>query len=264
MRIVLVMLFGLAAACGNSIPQAVPGTCDEDTTQLPAGNASGDVCGNISAAGSLLVPEGATLTIGKGSVLAMAQDASIEIDGTLVINGAPGAPVTLTSATDWQGLVVAGSLTATTARMFGHNAGIFQSSGTASLTDVEIDEGHADISPDCVTLAGGTIAIDHTSIRGCHCPLHISESDGVTIDNTVLDGADPIMIARANANVHHSHLLALDAAIDDIGGNFTADISGNYYGGGAPTIHVVDGDDGVVSGDDDFEEHEISGVGPRF
>ncbi len=251
-----------ACAAPQPVPEAVAGTCDKDATTL-SGTVDGTVCGNITAKGSLVIPVDQTLTITKGSVLVMPDGASIEIDGTLAVTGEDGAPVTLTSETNWDGIGVAGTFTATGLHIVGNNAALFQSSGSVNLTDSEVDLGHAGFSPDCTTFAGGTVTYDHVHIHGCHCPMHIAASDGVTVTNSILDGAaDPIMISSATAAVHHSHLIAGDVPIDDIGSGIDADVSGNYYGGGAPNIRTDD--ESQFQGAGDFSSSPFDDAGPRF
>ncbi|HEY4222464.1 MAG TPA: hypothetical protein VGO62_14010 [Myxococcota bacterium] len=264
MRNLIALVALAAAACGTPtptvIPDAVKGTCATPTSTIPSGDVEGTFCGNITAPQSFKVPSGKTLTITKGSVLAMPQGASFEIDGTLITSGTKDAPVTITSTSSWNGIILAGTFTATDTKIDGHDAALFQSSGALNWTDTSLDLHNPGLSPDCMTINGGTQTMDHTHITGCHCPMHIDASDGVTITSSILEGAD-WMIARAQATMHHSHVLA---ALDDIGGNFNADVSGNYYGGGSPTVYLTQGDGGAFANSDQFSGTAFNDVGPRF
>ncbi|MCC6876895.1 MAG: hypothetical protein IT378_21500 [Sandaracinaceae bacterium] len=134
--------------------------------------------------------------------------------------------------------------------------------GTLSLTDSVVDFDHPRATPDCVLVAGGALSVDHSQIGNCHCPLHITAGGPVDVRDSILDGAAyPVMIAAVTAEIHGSHLLGSGASLQDIGGPFTANISGNDYGGDAP---VLDTDDAAqFTGADQFEAAPIPGVGPR-
>jgi hypothetical protein len=78
-------------------------------------------------------------------------------------------------------------------------------------------------------------------ITGCHCPIHITRADSVEVTASILDSAAyPVMIARTSATFRGNVLDGVAADFQDIGGGITADITGNYYGGGPPTLDTDD------------------------
>lgn len=134
--------------------------------------------------------------------------------------------------------------------------------GMLSMTDSTIDLDHPGLSPDCVHFAGGGATLDHVRVANCHCPLHLqSTTMPFTLTASILEGASvPIMIASTSAEVHGN---VIDGPVDfeDIGGGIDADVSGNYYGGGAP---VVDTDTPAqFTGAGDYLTERPAGVGPR-
>lgn len=69
---------------------------------------------HFSADGTLIVPEGITLTLQSGTTLMMYDDESLKVSGELKSMGTPQNPITFTSATnsaagEWAGIVVSGT-----------------------------------------------------------------------------------------------------------------------------------------------------------
>jgi len=85
----------------------------DDTTPLTAGT-------TYEVVSPLLVPAGATLTVPAGVTLNFSSGGSWLVDGTLLVQGVSGNPVTFTSLEtvpsrgDWRGIVILGASTGTT------------------------------------------------------------------------------------------------------------------------------------------------------
>ncbi|MFK7986906.1 MAG: hypothetical protein AB8I08_12855 [Sandaracinaceae bacterium] len=135
--------------------------------------------------------------------------------------------------------------------------------GTLRMTDSEIDLDHATESPDCTSVSGAGMVLDHTRFTNCHCPIHINSIEGeLTITNSVFDGASyPVMIARASGTFSNNVFEGIRAQLQDIGGSIDVDLAGNYYVGDAD---ILDTDDpSQFRNVDDALSERPAGVGPR-
>lgn len=113
--------------------------------------------------------------------------------------------------------------------------------GTFAMTDSILDLDHPAVAPDCTRISGGTVLLDHVHITGCHCPVHISASDSVSVTASILDGAVyPVMIAESSGDFHGNVLSGSAAHFLDIGGGIAVDISGNFYVDDVPVISTDD------------------------
>jgi hypothetical protein len=135
--------------------------------------------------------------------------------------------------------------------------------GVFDIEDSTIDFRFGEQAPDCTDWAGGTAIINHVRFTGCHCPLHFNRTDSpVMVTNSIFDnGANAVMIARTQGTFFHNHFITSSAEMLDIGGMISADIGGNYWGGGAPV--VASGNQSQFSNRDQYETQPIPGVGPR-
>lgn len=136
------------------------------------------------------------------------------------------------------------------------------SGGRLSMTDTVLDLDHPGDSPDCLHVGGGTTTLEHVRITNCHCPIHITRADSFTVTASVLDGAAyPVMIANTTATFRDNVFEGTAADFDDIGGGIEADIAGNYYGGGAPSLATDDASQFTGAGE--FLAEPPPGAGPR-
>ncbi|MCA9526398.1 MAG: hypothetical protein KC549_08900 [Myxococcales bacterium] len=135
--------------------------------------------------------------------------------------------------------------------------------GVLRMTDSVLDLGHPQQSPDCTRISGGGLVLDHVRFTGCHCPLHIDRApEGVEVTASILDGAaNPVMIAQTTGRFTGNHLIGAQEDFLDIGGGFSVDIAGNYYGGDAPRLGSRDV--GQFQHADDWSMTAFEGVGPR-
>ncbi|MEZ4467204.1 MAG: hypothetical protein R3F60_01820 [bacterium] len=135
--------------------------------------------------------------------------------------------------------------------------------GLLRMTDSVLDLGHPEQSPDCTRISGGGLALDHVRFTGCHCPLHIDRApDGVEVTASILDGAaNPVMIAQTTGRFTGNHLIGAQEDFLDIGGGFSVDIAGNYYGGDAPRLGSRDR--AQFQHAEDWSMAPLEGVGPR-
>lgn len=139
---------------------------------------------------------------------------------------------------------------------------ILISGGVLHMTGSTIDFGHPTVSPDCTAFSGSGAVLDHVLFTGCHCPLHINSAPGgFMVTNSIFsDATNPVMIAGTVATFHGNHFLGVGTKMLDIGGGITADVSGNYWGGGPADIGTSA--PGQFTGADVFETMPIAGAGP--
>jgi hypothetical protein len=117
------------------------------------------------------------------------------------------------------------------------------------------------VPPDCTSIGGGTVKLDHVQITGCHCPIHINQALSAEVTNSVLDGAAvPVMLARVDALFVGNDIVG-EPGMQDVGSGITAEIGGNYWGGGPPTVSSADL--AQFTGSDDWSDTPIPGAGPR-
>lgn len=125
---------------------------------------------------ALDVPMGATATIDAGVTLTMRGGGSINVSGTLIINGTTLEPVIIANADRWSGITVSSgaSLTASHAQLgnagIGNagsdNAAIKNRGGTVSLTDVAM----TDVQPNGFFQDEGTSILTNVSIETQNYP----------------------------------------------------------------------------------------------
>jgi hypothetical protein len=270
MRFVAVSIVLALAACGapapekpKPIPKAPADSCDTPSSSI-AGDVEGTLCGNLTATDSLHIAAGKKLTLSAGTVLTMPSSGSITVDGELDLEGTKAEPVVVAATDAWGGWSINGTLTATFTKISGKDASlVVNQNGAVSLTDTDFDMEQPGVSPDCIPVEGGTLTLDHTSVHGCHCPLHVDSGQTITTTNTSLDGADPIMVAHATIFMHQTSFHYTEAGdLYDLGGAITTDLAGNYYGGGGPTIFPPG--DGNFGNTSNFSTTPLTDVGPRF
>jgi hypothetical protein len=272
MRSLAVMLVVALAGCGlpapekpKPIPKAPAGSCDTPSSSI-AGDVEGTLCGNLTATDALHIAAGKKLVLGAGTVLTMPASKGITVDGELDLSGTKAEHVVVAWPQDASGWSINGTLNATFTEITGSGFGAglsVSSTGTLSLTDTLYDQGTPSQSPDCIPVEGGTVTLDHAKITGCHCPLHVDSGTTITTTNTILDGADPIMVAHASIFMHQTSFHYTEAGdLYDLGGAITSDLAGNYYGGGAPTIFPPG--DGNFGNTSNFSTTPLTDVGPRF
>ncbi|MBX7196045.1 MAG: hypothetical protein K1X94_28575 [Sandaracinaceae bacterium] len=188
-------------------------------------------------------------------------------DATRAIEGRAGSIISVDHGgieASMQAFQLANGATFTSATILGGSTnGI--TGGVLAMTDVTLDLEHPVSGPDCTDWSGGGAMLDHVHLTGCHCPIHINRATApIEITNSILDGASyPIMIAESDAQIHGNHLIDVANGILDIGdgAGITADVSGNYWGGGAADISSSR--PGQFTGADVVESAPIAGVGPR-
>jgi hypothetical protein len=135
--------------------------------------------------------------------------------------------------------------------------------GMLRMSDSVIDVGRALSGPDCTSVNGGGLELDHVQFTNCHCPLHINRTtDQVTITNSIFDGASvPVMIANSDALFSGNNFISSGPEFMDIGGGITANIAGNFWGGDAPRISTSNRSQ--FTGTGDYAASPIPGAGPR-
>ncbi len=246
----------LLLACGGDDAVDVDGT--------PTGSPSLDAErweGEVTLEGPVKVAKGSELTIAAGTVIIAEPGSSLDVRGTLTVEGTAAEPVTLTAATGWQGIALEGTLQGSYLEVRGEGGKLVMVDGVLDLSDSVLDLMAPTRSPDCTGISGGSVFLDHVHITGCHCPIHINSADEVLITNSVFDGAAvAVMIASSDAVFTGNHI---EGGTDmlDIGGGISADIAGNYWGGDAPGLDTDD--DAQFVGADDWLASPIDGVGPR-
>lgn len=122
------------------------------------------------------VPTGATATIDAGVTLTMRGGGSINVSGTLIINGTTLEPVIIANADRWSGITVSSGASLTASHIQLSNAGIGNSGsdnaaiknrgGTVMLTDVTMN----DVQPNGFFQDDGTSMLTNVSIETQNYP----------------------------------------------------------------------------------------------
>lgn len=238
--------------------------CDDGPLDVAGGPVSGTWCDAVTVQGDISVPAGATLILEAGTQVTVAPGTRITVEGTLDLRGQAASPVRIDAGGDgWAGITVAGgNLVGQHADLHGRLAQLRMTGGTLELADSILDLDNDELSPDCTSISGGTVDLEHVWFTGCHCPIHISGADGVQIHGSQLDGAAvPVMIARTDGALNGNHFVGTSWGVEDVGGSLNVDLSGNYWGGGAPNVKT--GNPAQFTGIDEWSASPLPGVGPR-
>jgi hypothetical protein len=218
--------------------------------------------GTVALDGSQQIGVGDSVVVRAGTTVVVAAGARLIVLGTLTVEGTKDAPVVFDAPDGWGGLDVKGTVTGTYLQLLGRGGQILvEDGGALDLADSEADLMNPGGSPDCTSINGGTVTLDHVRFHGCHCPIHINRAGTTTITNSVLDeAAVPVMLAQLDA-VFTGNDFVGGTSMQDVGGGITADVAGNYWGGDAPDIQT--GDPSQFTGTDDWSPDPIPGAGPR-
>lgn len=238
--------------------------CDEPSREIAGGDVEGSWCGRVTLLSPVTVPEGRALSIEAGTIVDVAEGGAIVVDGALDLAGTAEAPIRISSDGFWSGVLVRGALRGGFAAISGFNGELsLAAGGEIALTDVSLDMLVPVDGPDCTSINGGSLVLDHVRFTGCHCPIHINRADVVNVTNSVFDGAaNPVMIANAQATFSGNVFEGASTLMLDIGGGVSASVGGNYWEGGAPDIGT--NNPAQFSGVDDYATAPFAGAGPRF
>lgn len=159
--------------------------------------------------GSIVVPEGKTLSIPQNVTLRIAWDAEILVDGLLSVAGAPGSRVVLTSlspsapslADYWDGLVVRSSpsLSIDQARILYANQPIFATNTPVTVRDSEItyfNAGGIRVVDGTATITGNLI--DRESSTSGHV-VRLEDTGGTISGNTISQGSFGIYLIHGSS-----------------------------------------------------------------
>jgi hypothetical protein len=180
---------------------------DAGSSTFAGGDASGTWCGDVTVTAAARVPAGATLSICAGATVHFAATAGVTIDGTLVAAGESGVRVLLTSDTSWPGLTITptGALTAT-------------------FTDIERS------SYAINGQAGGTIAVEDSTIAADASSITINTATGGRFDRTQITGGTTVVITGGTLRMTDSTI--------DLGHPTASPDCTSWSGGGAVLDHV--------------------------
>jgi hypothetical protein len=164
---------------------------------------------SASLSADLTIPSGETFCIGAGVTLTATANITIQVEGTLVVEGTAASPAVFTGGTNpsfWHGIVVAsgGNLQATHATIRGANYAIHAMPG--SMFDVD----YADLGTSFKTaVLESSGKIDHTYFRAS-IPPSIAITTAVTID----DPNGSVTILSASPVVTNSMLIGASPFTD--------------------------------------------------
>jgi hypothetical protein len=217
--------------------------------------------GEMTLEGPVTIAVTESVTAQPGTHVMIAPGTKLTIQGALAAMGTREAPVVLEAPEGWSGIELTGTLRGTYLQITGAGGPIRMLGGTLDMADSLLDLQAPTAPPDCTSISGGTVKLDHVQITGCHCPIHINQALSTEITGSVLDGAAvPVMLARTDALFAGNDIVG-SPGIQDVGSGIAAEIGGNYWGGGAPTVSTQD--PSQFTGADDWSDSPIPGAGPR-
>lgn len=217
--------------------------------------------GDITWDGVTSVGRNDNVVLLPGTVVTIEPGSRLEIEGRLTSLGTAEEPVLLDAPGGWSGIELDGTLDGTYLTIRGVGGDLTMNGGLLRLIDSVLDLETVGATPDCTKIYDGAFELDHVQITGCHCPIHINSADSVQVTNSVFDDAAvPVMIRSTSATFHGNHFIG-EPGVMDIGGNLAVDLTGNYWGGGTPTLST--GDPSQFTGVDDFLAEPVPDAGPR-
>jgi hypothetical protein len=240
---------------------ALPACAPEEEVTLGGGPVPLEWSGEMSLEGTVEIAVTEAVTVQPGTRVELAPGTRLVVKGALTAMGSQEAPVVLEAPDGWLGIELSGTLRGTYLQIVGAGGPVRMLAGTLDLTDSVLDLVSPTAPPDCTSISGGVVKLDHVRITGCHCPIHINQALSADVTDSVLDGAAvPVMLARTDA-VFAGNDIVGSPGMQDVGSGITAEIGGNYWGGGQPTLSTQD--PAQFLGADDWSATPIPGAGPR-
>jgi len=198
-------LLVIFAACGTSDTTPPPGgdgtisgTIDADTTWT----------GDLQLKGNVLINSGVTVTVDPGTNITVATGASIDVEGTLAVNGEKGNVATIASAPGqfWLGVQVGGTYTMTYGAQSGGAIITMSSSAKVTITDSSVSAALGDF----LILNGGTMDVEFSNVGlasgdHTHCNMHVNETSGITFTHNVNQGVPYGLMLYAGTGVNFTH-----------------------------------------------------------
>lgn len=217
--------------------------------------------GTQAWSGTVEVRASENVQIEPGARFEIAPGTRLVLHGRMRAFGTREAPIVFDAPDGWQGIELHGELTGTYVQIRGAGGDLRMQSGWLDLTDSTLDLVTNAAVPDCTSIQDGVVRLDHVQITGCHCPIHINAAQSVEITNSIFDvAAVPVMIARTTGALTGNHFIG-SPGVMDVGGGLDVDLSGNFWGGGSPTVQTSN--PSQFSGTDDFSNAPFAGAGPR-
>lgn len=223
-------------------------------TTISGGEVSGRWCGSVEINGSVTIPTGQTLEICGGSELTIAVSTTpitIEVAGTLRIQGSAGARVRMQSSGAWTGLRVTGRLEGTALEIRGATTCI---NGTAS-SSIELDGvwltgcrtgfslANGAIFTHAIVLGGATNRITGGVLEMTDSTIDLQipvsgpdctdwSGGGATLDHVQFTGCHcPLHIGRSTAAFTATNSIFDGASVPVMIAQTTATFTGNHFSG---------------------------------
>jgi hypothetical protein len=218
---------------------SITGLISQDTTW------SGEVLIGYDRATTRIEPN-VTVTVSPGTVIKFKEGASLDIKGKFLVQGTSAQKVRIEAAGQngyallLSGAPATGTLELTYAVM---TRGAIQTNpgSTTKITDTKMYRASGDL----LVLSGGTITMDYSQIgpapgetESTHCNIHTSgNANTISIRHSDINGAPFGMMLYGGLNTiftdNNWYSNMKDIATD--GTNVSADITGSWFAGGAPT-----------------------------
>jgi hypothetical protein len=210
------------------------------------------------------IEPGVTVTVSPGTIIKFKPTASLDIRGTLRVQGTSEQRVTLGPAADNSfGLIVSGTLDLSYAVM---ERGNIQTSvgSTTTITDTKMYRAAGDL----LILNGGAVTMTYSQIGPkpgetdtTHCQLHTSgNANTISITKSDINGAPYglMLYGGQNAIFTNNNWYANEIDISTQPG-VSADVSGSYFEKGAP----VAGGGATLTGTDTLSATKLVDAGVR-
>jgi hypothetical protein len=260
MRGLLVVSLGFATACvgdatgvpsdnGNP-PPPPPGASTHFTSDTTIGDAR-----QLSGRDNV-IEAGVTVTVTSGAALEFASNASLEVLGTLLIEGAADAVVNIRGVDDQPNYDITVGATGTLDMSYGVLVG--GAHRTAGGATVSITDSLMFGSPlrDLLTMNGGTVTIEFSqlgapagAVDATHCNLHLGGAGNtLVVNNSILHGTpfNLMLYAGTNLDLKNNNWTCGPNGAADCAGHVdidtqpgvSADLTGSFFEKGDPVPGV--------------------------
>jgi hypothetical protein len=240
---------------------ALPACAPEREPPSEEGLARIEWSGEMSLEGAVEIAADEAVFVSPGTLVDIAPGTRLVIEGSLTVMGQREERVSFSATEGWEGIELRGALQGNYLWMSGTGGALRVIEGSLTLTDSFINLIDRSLSPDCLSVSGGEVALDHVYVTGCRGPLLVEQATSVTVTGSSLEGAPvPVRLAQTDAVLTGNNFLGAPG-IQDVGGGIAAEVGGNCWGGGEPAVETDDLSQ--FAGLHDWSEAFVPDTGPR-
>jgi hypothetical protein len=225
--------------------------------------------GTMSLSKETVVDPGVTLTIAQGTVVSFAPSASIDVQGTVDVQGTKAAPVLLSPSAaggHHYGLVVSTGGELKMAYGVQVGGGISVSGGKVTVTDTRMSQAAGDF----LVISGGTVNVSYSAIGlepgagtdTTHCDMHFGGSApaiSITHSNISTSSYGLMLYGGNNVDLTFNNWFSNSIQIDTSPG-VSGNVSNGWFDKGAP---AATGSGGATIMKDNLATSRLTDAGPR-